>query len=327
MSDMIPEAPEPVTADEVDITEYRQQPTCYTRSTDELLPIEAQHEQDHDSVSISTSFATEVSLIDSPGQENIDNNETIKPEPPASIRLELFGPEAAEEAKKSTSSDSQHYGQGLQAASQGSLVTIPADLLKPQSKNEHETPAPCTRLGMTEDDIELESFALPNSRTDSTDHLVPEDQESEALPVDGDDQHDTSDHGDQVQITYPKKLPVNCKPIVLRWLFQVFLVVIAGMFSFLEYEVHDLPPLHFKALQFGLEMNNRTVETALATHTGFIPATAADPSRLKSLAPLSPSHCPQVRSGSPREPRSEPGHLIFQTRKNGHQLRARYFDS
>ena len=120
-----------------------------------------------------------------------------------------------------------------------------------------------TRLEVKDSDIELQPvvFTSPGVfRTTSTEHLVPPPSPSSH---DGDaDRNSDSTH---TAVESSPKVPKgscrhNYKPISLRWPFVVFLLfMVAGLFAFLEYQIHDLPPLHYSLIQFDPMERRRAV--------------------------------------------------------------------
>ena len=106
----------------------------------------------------------------------------------------------------------------------------------------------------SEYDIELETFSvLPVTGTTSTEHLVPLprcDSPSEYRKT------KPSGFGNKVKSARPvtpkgQSRPGH-KPFPLQWPFLAFLFAfMAGIFAFLEYQVHDLPPLHYSVIKVG----------------------------------------------------------------------------
>ncbi|KAK3324934.1 hypothetical protein B0H66DRAFT_615234 [Apodospora peruviana] len=209
---------------EVDITDYSRRPGSSTESTDELLPSATHLELDESSRSVNTSGRT---------------TPEIRPQSPVGKLASSIGPVhvllVVAEPEKS-------------------------DIASPYSRLSHPKLAqsafgrpPRAGIEVSEDDIELEHFPLPavGAYYHSTEHLVPLPDESEPKPSTPEDgRHDDSSKLEATHCITNTPVP-NYKPLPLRWPFKVFLVaIIAGICAFLEYQIHDLPPLHYKALQY-----------------------------------------------------------------------------
>ena len=115
----------------------------------------------------------------------------------------------------------------------------------------------CARMSMPDGDIELQDFIPPPSRNRSTQQLVP--RSGEKLPSEPPGKQDV-DGGNTATETTRAILTEkpNYKPLPLRWQFQVFLLVmIAGILGFLEYQIRDLPPVHYKIIDIDPPMKKR----------------------------------------------------------------------
>ncbi|KAM7198955.1 hypothetical protein V8F33_004692 [Rhypophila sp. PSN 637] len=109
-----------------------------------------------------------------------------------------------------------------------------------------------TSISEYEFELETLTAATQGIGTHSTDRLVPYVYSTTApLPERQPTERPTTAF--DAQITAPRDhsdaIP-NYKAIPLRWPFSLFLLaVLAGLFAFLEYEVHDLPPAHYSVLE------------------------------------------------------------------------------
>ncbi|KAK4201709.1 hypothetical protein QBC40DRAFT_323630 [Triangularia verruculosa] len=126
----------------------------------------------------------------------------------------------------------------------------------------------CSPVQVSPDDIELQHFAEPCTGTRSTDRLAaPPDLPAPRISVSDAQQQSSSalrPHGKSC----PERSLSNYKPIALRWPFQVFLLaIVIAMFAFLEYQIHDLPPLRYKALQMGQQEDTGFRQALLTTST------------------------------------------------------------
>lgn len=232
-------------ATEVDITDYHRQPSAYTQINEALLAGDAHIEPNEDSASVCTrsTLATHerpVSLASENAVYVTDAPVKVPATNPRPIRLELGEPESSRTTIERVPTTSNHH----------EFLQVPTS----------------SRQGVSEDDIELEDFALISARTHSTNHLVPPPGDE---PKPQDHPHN-SGSPDRVDPKPPPRANPNYKPPSLRWPFQLFLVaIIAGMFAFLEYQVHNLPPPHYQALQLGLkegsDARNTLAVTGMAT--------------------------------------------------------------
>lgn len=165
------------------------------------------------------------------------------------------------------------------------------------------------------DDIELDDMALPPVATQSTEHLV---------PFPGKPQPDLAETAVTNQAS-EQQLKPDYKPMSLRWPFQVFLLaLIAGLIAFLEYHIHDLPPLHYSIIDMARALpKTDTEDSAMVHHQGAVkqfsphnthPITGTEqaktgPSATKSYVTrpirFRPKRDLQVREPDPRPPESE----------------------
>ncbi|KAK4209957.1 hypothetical protein QBC37DRAFT_323066 [Rhypophila decipiens] len=236
MSDMALNKSDLPSAIEIDITDYHRPPSAYTQSNEELLAADTHPDPNEDSASENAA-----SLTDAPTDVSAAN--------PPPIRLEL----AAIKSSRTT-------------IERVPTISNPSGFTSPRNGDEFLQVSTWSRQGVSEDDIELDDFAVTCAGTHSTDNLVP-------LP---------SEVAELVDRPQPQKLPHNSgtpdrvesrtvpnyKPAPLRWPFQLLLVaMIAAMFGFLEYQVHDLPPPRYKALQLDLKEGSNILPTTAATGT------------------------------------------------------------
>ncbi|VBB81088.1 Putative protein of unknown function [Podospora comata] len=137
-----------------------------------------------------------------------------------------------------------------------------------ENDNSCESIEACSPVQVSEEDIELQDFTGPHSGTRSTDHLTaPPDLPVPAIsPLDA--QHQSPSASSPDGQSQPERSLPNYKPIALTWPFQVFLLaIVIGMFAFLEYQIHDLPPLRYKALQMGQQEIADSRDALLTTST------------------------------------------------------------
>ncbi|KAM7211139.1 hypothetical protein V8F06_013472 [Rhypophila decipiens] len=135
-----------------------------------------------------------------------------------------------------------------------------------------------TGTSISEYEFELETLpaATQGIGTYSTDRLVPSVYSTTAsLPESQPTERPTTAF--EAEITAPRDdsdaIP-NYKAIPLRWPFSLFLLaVLSGLFAFLEYEVHDLPPAHYSVL----EINDPAPAPAPAPTLARIAAPDPDP--------------------------------------------------
>ncbi|KAM7195610.1 hypothetical protein V8F33_006614 [Rhypophila sp. PSN 637] len=91
-------------------------------------------------------------------------------------------------------------------------------------------------------DIELDELPVPLSRSHSTATLVRPPSSCSKLP-----EYSPSRTNTDEKESYPKP---DYKSVSLRWPFIVFILAfIAGLFAFLEYQIHDLPPPHYSMIK------------------------------------------------------------------------------
>ncbi|KAM7208557.1 hypothetical protein V8F20_001238 [Naviculisporaceae sp. PSN 640] len=124
----------------------------------------------------------------------------------------------------------------------------------------------------SERDIELEN--LPTARpysTYSTDQLIRPLSSSTSLGQEpcSSQSHwrDTKpENGAQDQAFTVDEIP-NYRPVPLRWPFCIFLLaVLAGLFAFLEFEMNNLPPLHYKLLPIHNSIRVPNITDATEVH-------------------------------------------------------------
>lgn len=98
-----------------------------------------------------------------------------------------------------------------------------------------------THLNVVESEysIELDILTFPVGGTCSTDHLVRAPSETDSRP----EEVQAGLEAEPATLTKPRP---DYKPPSLRWpLLVLILAFVGGVFAFLEYQVHDLPPLRY----------------------------------------------------------------------------------
>ena len=243
-----------ITGPEIDIGDYRLQPRTYTQSTEELLISEVHTEVDDDSISNCPTLSTKSRPTSFLGQED---TRSIKPV----IYHLVVADHDLDEADITaifTTTSSDH---GITRESHNQIESHPSHGFEEASQyettgvNHGSETSSCTSLEMSENDIKLDYLTFPSATTYSTDRLIPiPDGEKEPVNLVSETQWHSGSFSGSTSAPLPTNLESslpNYKPATLRWPFQVFLfVIIAGMFGFLEYQIYDLPPLHYTALQF-----------------------------------------------------------------------------
>jgi len=268
---------------EITIADYHRRPATHTQSTDELLPPETHLESDEVSV-ISYDSATPENL---PTSFNRETPEAIESVPSIQLRIAITEFEGDKTENQCTPPES-------------SAKNSEQNVSKTQDNYEcHENPnhdpsrgevapssPPRLRIGVSEDDIELEHFALPVAGTRSVDRLVPlpNVEPEPETPITKENNHGHCSASGLHQITTPGP---NYKPLPLRWPFQVFLVaLIAGMCAFLEYQIHNLPPIHYQALQIGPPNQNLLLPIKTAVTPTHTPAWLDETTHIIKASPL-----------------------------------------
>ncbi|KAM7197758.1 hypothetical protein V8F20_006431 [Naviculisporaceae sp. PSN 640] len=172
---------------------------------------------------------------------------------------------------------------------------------------------PGTRAS-TGDDIELDDITSPPLATQSTDHLV---------PCPGRPQSDLPD-SEMAHHAPEQQLRPDYKPMSLRWPFQLFLLtIIACLLAFLEYHIHDTPPLHYSVIDMHSSLPSNDQDLAIVrrpavpkpfslqnTHTitgAQQASTAPSASKTYVTKPIvfPPKRGLRVRDPDPRPPESE----------------------
>ncbi|KAM7211141.1 hypothetical protein V8F06_013474 [Rhypophila decipiens] len=248
MSDMALNESDVPSAIEVDITDYHRQPSAYTQSNEELLAADTHPEPDEDSASENTA-----NLTDAPIAVSAAN--------PPLIRLEL----AAIKSSRTT-------------IERVPAISNPSGFTSPRNGDEFLQVSTSSRQGVSEDDIELDDFAITCAGTHSTENLVPLPTELPE-PVDRPQPQNIPYKPGTFDRVDSRTVP-NYKPAPLRWPLQLLLVaIIAAMFGFLEYQVHDLPPPRYKALQLDLKegSDRHNILPAAAARPITTPAIQATP--------------------------------------------------
>lgn len=225
---------------EMDITDYRSLAGAYGQSTDELLTSEIRTNLEECSVS-----SCELISIDA---RNISPSGGGSSSKPVNVQLHLAEPPTME---------ANHLPQSAATPD--------------RQKHATHRRSSWEESGASDDGIELETWTFPPGGTQSTDQLVPIPAHESAVSNSGpEDEPKPSNINSLSQSEY--LLIPNYKPLVLRWHFQILLVVIiAGMFAFLEYEVHDLPPRDFSLLKMDPLGQERMLGVVSATRTASPP--------------------------------------------------------
>lgn len=96
------------------------------------------------------------------------------------------------------------------------------------------------------------------------------------------------------------KFRPDYKSIPLQWLFLTFLIaLIVGLFVFVEYQIHDLPPMHYSMIHFDAPESQKAIVSDIdARHSS-----AISPLRIRPPAKMIASPNPEAQPG-PRPPES-----------------------
>ncbi|KAM7195028.1 hypothetical protein V8F33_006897 [Rhypophila sp. PSN 637] len=229
---------------------YGRNRTNWTQSTDGLLAPDTF--TDYESIDSRLSTIILGPPCDVPQQALTDPAPTPSIKRQMSIRAELEDGdpqtmvEPVEEGTSLTPSE-RRSSTGSDLGSNSSQLLSPLPILSSSSATELNLNGPalsetratvCPIADGYQDEIELQTLSAVRTETVPAD--ATQDEQRKVHPRSGSVPRELGD----------KPIP-DYLPIPLRWPFQVLLLcLMAGIFAFVEYELRDLPPLHYRALDF-----------------------------------------------------------------------------
>jgi len=125
--------------------------------------------------------------------------------------------------------------------------------------------------------VELDELPLPVTGSYSTDNLV---RIQSWSSFDGGQTRGASTKSKEP--AHETKHRPDYKSISLRWPFLTFLIVlIVGLFAFLEYQIHDLPPMHYSMIKLDAPESHDALVSDINVDDS--DSTAITPSRMQRL--------------------------------------------